>query len=143
MGIRGIPETWQEFADLMDAYEAEHFAYDPRARQVADATLRLMATFPPHHLLPARAVVRLSRAYMDDPLLDAFGYPHPTRVERWLARALLRARAVWLRRQPPRLAPMHARDSGNVRGYPHGYDIDALGTFTPTCPVEHRRARGT
>lgn len=131
MGIRDIPATWRDFATLMDDHEAAHFGYDPRSRAVADATLRLMATFPPHHRLPARAVIRFSRAFMDPPLLDALGYPHPTTAERSAAAAALRARAVWVRRQGPRLAPLHARDVGNVRGYPDGYDVAGLGTFTP------------
>jgi hypothetical protein len=29
MGITGIPATYQEFAAQLDAYEAEHFAFDP------------------------------------------------------------------------------------------------------------------
>jgi hypothetical protein len=131
MGIRDIPATWQEFGAEMDAYEAEHFAYDPRAREVADATLALMATFPPNHRAPAAAVVRFSRAFMDEPLLDAFRYPRPTAAERRTAQAALRARGMWLRRQPPRLLPQHARDIGNVRGYPDGYDVAGLGTFEP------------
>lgn len=131
MGIRDIPATWQEFGALMDDYEAEHFAHDPRAREVADATLALMATFPPHHRAPARAVIRFSRAFMDDPLLDAFRYPRPTAAERRTARAALRARSAWLRHRPPRLLPQHARDVGNVRGYPDGYDVADLGTFEP------------
>ena len=135
MGIKDIPETWPDFMAAMDAYEAERFAFDARSREVADATLALMATFTPNQHLPARAVVRLSRGYMDEPLLDAFRYPHPTRVERWLANAVLRVRNAWLRRQSPRLAPLHARDVGNVRGYPEGYDVATLGTFRPTsCP---------
>ena len=74
---------------------------------------------------------------MDEPLLDAFHYRRPTRVERRLARAALGARNAWLRRQPPRLSPQHARDVGNIRGYPDGYDVAALGTFSPTaCPRE-------
>lgn len=141
MGITDLPATWQGFMRLMDAYEREHFARDPRGQEVADATLRLMATFPPFHLLPARAVIRFSRAYLDDALLDALGYPRPTRLERRLARTALRARAAWLRRQPPRLEPLHPRDRGNVRSYPDGYEIDRLGTFTATCPVEHRRSQ--
>ena len=43
----------------------------------------------------------------------------------------LRVRNAWLRRQPPRLLPQHARDVGNVRSYPDGYDVAALGTFEP------------
>jgi hypothetical protein len=134
MGIKGMPETWQEFATLLDAYEAEHFAYDPRGREVADATLRLMSTFPPNDKAPARLVIRFSRAYMDAPLLDAFHYPHPTAAERRAARAALRARAAWLRRQPPRLTPQYARDLPNVRSYPDGYDVRDLGTFAPRGP---------
>jgi len=45
MGIRDVPETWQEFARLLDDYEREHFAYDGGGRAVADATLDLFATF--------------------------------------------------------------------------------------------------
>jgi hypothetical protein len=138
MGIRDLPRTWQAYAAHMDAYEAEHFAWDPRSRAVADATLALMATFSPNDRAPASAVVRFSRAYMDPPLLDAFRYPHPTPAERWAAGAALRARNAWLRRQPPRLHPQHARDVGNVRGYPDGYDVDRLGTFGPAaCPRAH------
>jgi hypothetical protein len=138
MGIRGVPETWEDFVALMDAYEDEHFAYDARARAVADATLDLMATFPPNHLAPRRAVVRFSRAYMDEPLLDAFRYQHPTVVERNAAHAALRARGAWLRTRPPRLTPLRARDLASQRT--HGPDVDfaTLGTFTPACPVEHR-----
>jgi hypothetical protein len=134
MGIKAMPESWQEFAALLDAYEAEHFAYDPRARAVADATLRLMSTFPPNDKAPARLVIRFSRAYMDAPLLDAFRYPHPTAAERRAARAALQARAAWLRRQPPRLTPQYARDLPNVRSYPGGYDVRDLGTFAPRGP---------
>ena len=139
MGIRDIPGTWQDFTRTMDDYEAAHFGYDPRSREVAEATLRLMATFPPLHRGPSRAVIRFSRALMDDPLLHAFRFPRPTALERRGARAVLRARADWLRRQPPRTEPLHARDLPNIRSYPDGYDVSALGTFGPTCPVEHRR----
>ncbi len=133
LGIRDVPQTWQDFGSHMDAYEAEHFAFDERARAVADtdATLALMATFPPNHRAPAAAVVRFSRASMDEPLLDAFRYPHPTAAERSLAHASLRARNAWLRRRSPRLAHQHARDVGNVRSYPDGYDVAGLGTFSP------------
>jgi hypothetical protein len=141
MGIRRIPETWQGFGASMDDYEAAHFAFDPRARRVAEATLRLMATFPPNHLAPRRAVIRFSRAFMDEPLLEAFRFPRPTELERAAARGALRARAAWLRRQPPRLEPIRVRDLPQVKGYPDGYDVAALGTFRPGCPVDRAGAR--
>jgi len=40
MGIHDIPETWQGFSRLLDAYEREHFGFDPGGRTVAEATLR-------------------------------------------------------------------------------------------------------
>ena len=129
MGIKDIPETHEEFAALLDAFEREHFAFDPGARAVADATLALLTTFPPNHLAPAAVVRRFSYALMDDPLLAAFDYPRPTALERRLATGALRARARLLRRRPPRIEPRFARDLPNIRSYPGGYDIAALGTF--------------
>lgn len=140
MGIKDIPETWQDFTSLMDDYEAEHFAYDPGARAVADATLELMSTFPPFDKLPRDQVIGFSRAYMDEPLLDAFRYPHPTRAERVAAKALLQARGAWLRRQPPRMQPKRARDLASQRTYGSGeIDYAGVGTHEPTgtmarCP---------
>ena len=72
MGIKGIPETHQQFAAFLDAYEREHFGFDEGARAVSEATLRLMATFPPNRFAPRAAVNWFAKALMDDPLLDAF-----------------------------------------------------------------------
>jgi len=129
MGIKDTPATHEEFAALMDAYERERFAFDPGARAVADATLDLLTTFPPNHLAPKPVVRRFSFALMDDPLLDAFGYPRPTALERRLATGALRARAGVIRRRPPRIAPRFARELPNIRSYPDGYEIPELGTF--------------
>jgi hypothetical protein len=129
MGIRDVPTTFDGFATYLDDYEQEHFALDPGGRAVADATLDLMATFPPNDRLPAGLVRRFAYGLMDDPLLDAFGYPRPSRLTRWLAESALRARAVLVRRMRPRLVPKYGRDQSSVRGYPDGYDLAALGTF--------------
>lgn len=129
MGIRDIPATFEDFADCLDAYERDHFAVDPGGRAVADATLDLMATFPPNDKAPATLVRRFAYGLMDDPLLDAFGYPHPSRVARWLSESALRARASVLRRMRPRLLPKYGRNQSSVRGYPDGYDVATLGTF--------------
>src|SRR4051795_3548394 len=80
MGIRGIPETWQAFARLLDAYERDHFGFDLGGRTVAEATLALLATFPPNDRLPVGVVRRISLATMDGPLLEAFAFPHPSRA---------------------------------------------------------------
>jgi hypothetical protein len=129
MGIRDLPETFLDFAALLDRYEQEHFAYDAAGRAVADATLRLFTTFPKNRLAPRRLMYRFSYALMDDRLLRAFRYPHPSRVDRAVARAALRARGRYVRTRPPRMQPLFARQLPQVRGYPDGYDVTTLGTF--------------
>jgi hypothetical protein len=124
MGIKGIPSTYEEFEAFLDAYEAEHFGRDEGARRVADATLDLLAGFPPNHLLPKALVRRVSFALMDEPLLDAFGYPRPSPVLRRVARAGLKARAAVVRRKGPRREPVLAEHLPQVRSYPHGFAVE-------------------
>lgn len=127
MGIRDVPADYDGFATLMDDYEAEHFAYDWRSREVADATLELLTTFYPR---PGRRLVRaFSIALLDPPLRDAFGYPHPPA---WFERAShgalrLRGRVVAL--LPARRTPQLNRDLERVRSYPGGFLVERLGTF--------------
>ena len=139
MGIRDIPATWQAFARLLDAYERDHFAFDLGGRTVAEATLELLATFPPTDRLPVAVVRRISFATMDDALLDAFAFPHPSRLFRALVRGGLRARGRVVRFMPPRSEPFFARQLPQVRSYPDGYRIDELGTFPAGCPVPQPR----
>ncbi|MFD2093054.1 oxygenase MpaB family protein [Blastococcus deserti] len=129
MGIRDVPGTWQAFARLLDAYEREHFGADGGARDVAEATLALLATFPPNDHLPPAVVRRISLAVMDAPLLDAFGFPRPHPTLRALVRAALRTRGRVVRLLPPRRQPYFARQLPQIRSYPHGYDVARLGTF--------------
>jgi hypothetical protein len=139
MGIRDIPATWQAFGRLLDAYEREHFGFDLGGRTVAEATLALLATFPPYHRLPAGLVRHISFATMDEPLLDAFAFPRPGPVLRTLVRGGLKARGRVVRLLPPRREPFFARQLPQIRTYPHGYDVGDLGTFPPGCPVPHAR----
>ena len=135
MGITDIPETFDAFSDLMDTYEAEHFAFDEGARRVADVTLGLVTTFYPKPF--RRAVEVFSKALMDEPLLHAFRYdvPHPAVVR--ACRAALRARGRLLQFFPSRRKPKLVKDFSWVRSYPDGYDLAELGTFPTGCPVPH------
>lgn len=137
MGIRGVPGSHQEFAAVLDDYEAAHFGYDDGARAVADSTLELMTTTPPYDKLPNRAVQLFARALMDGPLLVAFRYPAPPRIARVLAHGGLWLRGRVVRLLPPRTEPLHARHLPQIRSYPDGYDVRRLGTFPPGCPVPH------
>jgi len=129
MNIRDLPATWQEFAELMDAYERDHFGYDEGAVAVSEATLALMATFPPNDKGPRRLMRRSALALMDDDLLAAFGYDVPTRLERVLFRGVIKARARLLRHAHAREEPVYFADLPQVRSYPDGYEIAQLGTF--------------
>ena len=140
MGIRDMPTTWQEFSRLLDAYERDHFGFDPGGRTVAEATLALLATFPPNDRLPVGVVRRISFATMDDSLLDAFAFPHPSRVTRGLVRTALKARGRVVRFLPARTEPYFGRQLPQVRSYPEGYRVAELGTFPAGCPVPHPRA---
>ena len=63
MGIRDVPATHREFAEVLDAYERERFAFDPGGRAVADATLELFTTFRPNDRAPAALVRRFLRPH--------------------------------------------------------------------------------
>jgi hypothetical protein len=127
LGITGIPSTYAGFETLMDEYEAAHFAFDPGARRVADATLALLASFYPRFARPA---VRLfSRALMDQPLLAAFAFETPGRFTRSLSVNALRLRGRFVALLPPRRKPLLAQDMRRIRSYPGGFGLENLGTF--------------
>ena len=140
MGIRDVPDTWQGFSRLLDAYERDHFGLDPGGRTVAEATLALLATFPPNDKLPVGVVRRISLATMDAGLLDAFAFPHPGRMTRALVRTGLKARGRVVRFLPARTRPYFARQLPQIRSYPAGFSVAELGTFPAGCPVPHPRA---
>lgn len=135
MGIRDIPETYEAFADLMDGYEAEHFALHPGGRRVADATLALMLTFYPRPLRPLVEI--FSRALMDDPLLEAFGYRRPPRWVVRLSRSGLRMRGRVAGLLPPRRSVKPLNEYPRIKSYPDGYRVEELGTFPAGCPAQH------
>ncbi|GEN07594.1 hypothetical protein SAMN05443572_101392 [Myxococcus fulvus] len=140
MGIQDIPETYDDFATVMDDYEAKHFAYDERSRAVADATLELLTTFPPSNLAPKSLVTLFARTLMEDELLDAFRYPRPSALSRKVFRSALWLRGRFVRYAlPPRETPLFGREGTNLRTYPQGFDVEKLGTFPQGCPVHHRR----
>ena len=143
LGIADVPETYAGFEQLMDSYEAEHFAYDEGGRRVADATLALMVGFQPRVVRPVMGV--FSRSLMDPPLRRAFRYADPPALVEKASRGALKARGLLLRAFPARKEPKLVEDLPQIRSYPHGYDIESLGTWPVPgrngCPVPVRRSR--
>ncbi len=132
MGITDIPDTYPEFADLMDTYERETYVFDSDSRAVADSTLDLFVTFYPRPL--RRLMRRFSVALLDDHLREALGYDRPPTWLVHLAHGSLRARGRVIRFMPSRRHPSLMRDSGRIRSYPGGFMIDQLGIFATQTP---------
>lgn len=127
MNIKAMPETWREFATLLDDYERERFAFSPGGRAVSDATLDLLLGFYPR---VARRLLRAATlALLDAPLREAFRYPAPPPLPRALTLGGLRARAALLRHFPARKEPMYVHQRREFAIYPGGYRVEDLGTF--------------
>lgn len=126
MGMREVPDSLDRLFALNTTYERAHFRYSRGGRAVADATRDLLLSwFLPRRLWPLGA--RAFHALLDEPLLDALRYPHPTRVERHLVAGALQARARTVRLLPARPGPAF-RTARARPSYPGGYTIHGLGT---------------
>jgi hypothetical protein len=74
------------------------------------------------HRLGAAAVYAL----MDEPLLDAFGFPRPSPALRRIVEQSLRIRAAFVRQLPQRRRP-YLVSTIRHRSYPRGYRLEDLG----------------
>ncbi|MFF3957057.1 oxygenase MpaB family protein [Streptomyces sp. NPDC001890] len=141
MGIKELPQTYEEFERTLDAYEAEHFGWDEGGRSVSDATLDLMSSWYPRPLAPVAR--KFALALLDDSLLRAFRYERPGAAARKLTHGALRLRARAVRLLSPRSTPHYARQNPEIKGYPDGYEVSGLGTFPVPgvggCPIPHNR----
>lgn len=138
MAIKNMPETYDQFATLMDSYEAEHYVSGgtPGVRRTGDATMKLFTTFYPKPLSPAIDLFSLS--VMDDALLDAFGYKRPPAVVRQASKIGLKVRGKIAGVLPQRRKPRYVHNLPRIKTYPDGYDIESMGTFAKAgCPVKH------
>ncbi|MEU2877826.1 oxygenase MpaB family protein [Streptomyces sp. NPDC007070] len=138
MGIKDVPETYEEFEAHLDAYEELNFG-DERSRKVSDATLDLMTSWYPRPLAPL--LRRATLALLDEPLLKAFRYEPPTVLTRAFVHRAVRARGRAVCLLPPRRAPHFARQNWEIKSYPDGYRVADLGTHPVPglkgCPVQH------
>jgi hypothetical protein len=125
MGIRELPVTYAEMVVFNRAYERSCFQYSEANARVASVTRDLLVRrVLPEPLLPlGRMAVH---ALLDEPLLDAFGFPSaPRLIQRTMAGAL-RARAL-VRRLLPRSEQGQLVQEQDWPTYPNGYVIEELG----------------
>jgi len=129
MALREIPASLASLEDYNLVYEREHFTFSEPSRRVALATRELLLSwYLPRWLRPLGAP--WVHALLDEPLLEAFGFPRPSRLRRALAESVLRWRgriSGWLpERQAPQVLPKRG-----ARTYPSGYSVESLGPKPP------------
>jgi hypothetical protein len=125
MNIQGLPADRAAFEHFNREYERTHFRYTDASHRVGVATRDLLLSW----YLPGplrRLGEPFAHALMDDPLLEAFGFPRPPPGLRWLVEGTLRLRARLVRLLPPRRRP-RLRTALPRPTYPRGYRIEELG----------------
>jgi hypothetical protein len=125
MNIKHIPDDLDQFAAFNNSYEREHFRFAETNQRVGHATVDLLLGWylpRPLRRFGATAVYAL----MDEPLLDAFGFPRPSPIMRKMAEQTLRLRSRIVRQLPERRRP-YLVSTIRHRSYPRGYRLDKLG----------------
>jgi hypothetical protein len=124
MNIKSIPDTMEEYEAFNIAHEDKHFRYHPANEAIGQATMKIFLDWYP---APLRPIVReFLYAFMDDRLLQAFGFPKPHAIFRWTAHLGLKTLGRIMRYMPPRKKPYSFTNQPN-RTYPDGYDVAKLG----------------
>jgi hypothetical protein len=124
MAIRDIPESYAELESYNEGYERERFRRTDATERVGRATRDMfLAWFPG---LPKRFGAQAIYALMDEPLRDAFGFPHPPRALRTAVEASLRTRARFVALLPRRRRP-RLRTRRRTRTYGREWQLEKLG----------------
>ncbi len=125
MNIKDIPEDYHTFEQFNTDYERRNFRYAPSNRAVGDATCNLFLGFYlPKPLWPLGRTFLY--AMMDEPLLDAFGYPHPPSLIRKSVTGGLTLRSKIMRYWPERKKPLLGTQRKRPT-YPEGHKIEEVG----------------
>jgi hypothetical protein len=124
MNIKDIPADYATLERFNRDYERQHYRFTEANQRVGAATRELFVSWFPRFISPlVRSAIH---SLLDDPLIDAFGFPRPSRFVRWIVSGALRLRARVAGLFPPR---RHARLRTETRhpSYPEGYVIEQLG----------------
>ena len=125
MQIENIPESYAEFERYNQDYERENFRYSETNQRVGEATRDLFLSWFPQWM--GKVLKPLTYALLDDTMLDAFGFPHPSLLLRQNVANILKLRRKVLQFLPARNQPNFFIDYP-TRTYPNGYEISHLGT---------------
>ena len=125
MNIKDMPATYEGWATLFDAYEAQHFAPSTEGKELMKYVQALIEDELPAPL--RRLGGSVTGALLDQRTRTALGLPEPHAALVTSIRSALRLRAAVERRTRPR--PKSRFNSGGpVKGiYPNGYTVTDLG----------------
>lgn len=124
MNIRDIPAEYDAFEKFSTDYEATHYRFTESSRRVGIATCEMFQSWFPRFLSPL--VERGIHAFMDERLIEAFGFPRPSPALRSIVEWTLRLRGFVLRFCPRRRRPV-LRTEMTRQTYPDSYQIEKLG----------------
>jgi hypothetical protein len=124
MGIKEIPDTIEAYEQFNLAHEERNFRYDDANRAIGVATVNIFLNWYPRVLHPL--IEQVLYSFMDDRLLQAFGFPKPHASIRWLTHSGLKFAGWIMRFLPPRSKPYLYTELPN-RSYPHGFKVEELG----------------
>ncbi|HKB20015.1 MAG TPA: oxygenase MpaB family protein [Gaiellaceae bacterium] len=124
MAIGSIPESYEELELFNAEYERERFRRTDATERVGRAAREMfLARFPG---VPRRLGAQAIHTLMDEPLLDAFGFPRPPPALRSAVESSLRARGWLVAALPARRSPRH-RTLRRTRTYGREWRLDELG----------------
>src|SRR5262249_17255912 len=124
MSIHDVPADFAGFEHFNRDYERTHFRFAETSQRVGDATPDMFVGWFPKPFAPL--VRSSSYALLDDSLIEAFGFPKPSRLMRCLVPNVLRVRARLVRWLPAGRRP-RLRTEMTRAVYPNGYVIEELG----------------
>lgn len=133
MGLKGIPETYEEFERFHDEYEAKHVTYTPEAARLWRATesklIERLVFWVPLRLRRGCAPIakRVLPVLLSDAQRRAFGLRTPSPLWRRAVHLGLKIRAAYVRLSKPRTEPAYP-DRLPTGTYPVAdYEITEIG----------------
>ncbi len=122
MNIGALPDTWAGYEQWFDQFECDHFAFDPAAKTLIEASRKMATQRVPRPL--RRLAGSALDVLLDEPMRQALGLPAPSRVTAMLVNGLLRLRAKRAASKPA--ADLWQPGQANA-AYPAGYTLDLIG----------------
>ena len=124
MNIKDIPEPYDAFERFNVEYERANFRYTDANQRIGSITRDLFVSWFPAFTRPLGR--RAIYAIMDDALIEAFGFPRPSRSMRGIVHGTLKLRG-WLSGLLPQRKKPRLRTEMGHPSYPNGYVIEHLG----------------